>query len=205
MGEIVPLSPRHSLAVAALHMRYLTTPFRGAPGWRLLSAYYQAVAQGDGAVGYVAEDSDRILGFICGVWEPFDLRARLLSTQWPSLALWGPISVLLQPQLVAKFLQKPDESAQKDGAQPLEGYELRPIVVDPVARGTGLASRLVERLVLDAHDRGFGRIHLFVDVENQVARAFYRKMGFVATNNLQQYGSTAARFESYERSLTSLV
>lgn len=199
MSEIAPLAPRHSLAVAALHMRYLTTPFRGAPGRRLLSAYYQAVAQGDGAAGYVAEDRDRILGFICGVWQPAELRARLLKTQWPALALWGPASALLRPQLVFSFLQRLNGLAQEKVVQPVEGYELRPIVVDPAARGAGLAPRLMERLKLDARARGFDCMHLFVEIDNQVAQAFYRKMGFAAQGSIIQHnGGPVAR---YERSL----
>lgn len=201
MSEIVPLAARHSLAVTTLHMRYLTTPFRGAPGRRLLSAYYQTVAQGSGAVGYVAEDGHRVLGYVCGVWAPAVLRTRLLKTQWPALALWGPASALLRPQLAVSFLQRVGGPAQQDVAWPVEGYELRPIVVDPAAQGTGLAARLVERLLLDAYDRGFRRIHLFVEIDNQAAQAFYRKMGFVKTDSLQHNGSAAARYEYYERPL----
>ncbi|MFZ2424011.1 MAG: GNAT family N-acetyltransferase [Anaerolineae bacterium] len=195
MSEIISLAPRHSLAVAALHMQYLTTPFRDAPGRRLLSAYYQAVAQGSGAVGYVAEDGNQILGYVCGVWQPAELRTRLLKTQWPALVLWGPVSALLRPQLVVSFLRRLGRPAEEDAAQPIEGYELRPIVVDPAARGTGLAKRLVERLILDARSRGFERMHLFTEVDNQVAQAFYRKMGFDTTDAIHHSGSPAFRYE----------
>jgi len=201
MSEIVPLAPRHSLAVAALHIRYLTTPFRDAPGRRLLSAYYQTVAQGNGAVGYVAEDHDRILGFICGVWEPSKLQARLLKTQWPTLVLWVPASALLRPKLVLSFLQRLGGADQKDLGRPIVGYELRPIVVDPAARGTSVASRLVERLERDASSRGFNVMHLFVEIDNQVAQAFYRRMGFEARSSIIQHnGCPMAR---YERSLVN--
>ena len=197
MSEIVPLAARHSLAVAALHMRYLATPFRGAPGRHLLSAYYQAVAQGDGAIGYVAEERDQILGYVCGVWQPAKLRARLLKTQWPALTLWGPISVLLQPQLVVSVLQRLERPAEKDTAQPIQEYELRPIVVDPAARGTGLAPQLVERLTLDARGRGFERMHLFTEIDNQVAQAFYRKMGFNSREAIHHSGSLMFRYERF--------
>lgn len=197
MSEIVPLAAKHSLAVAALHMRYLPTPFRGAPGWHLLSAYYRAVAQGEAAIGYVAEERDQILGYICGVWEPAKLRSQLLITQWPALALWGAASALRRPQLVVSFLQRLGRPAEEDAAPLIEGYELRPIVVDPAARGTGLAPRLVERLMLDARGRGFERMHLFTEFDNQVAQAFYSKMEFDRTDTIHHSGSLMFRYERF--------
>ncbi len=198
MSEIVLLAPRHSLTVAALHMQYLSTPFRGAPARRLLAGYYQTVAMDSGAVGYVAEDRDRVLGYVCGVWAPAELQALLLKTQWPSLAFWGSASVLRRPQLLASLIQRLGRQTDDNTDQPVEGYELRPIVVDAAARGSGLAPRLVERLILDARSRLFDRMHLFVEINNQAAQAFYRKMGFVATGAFRHNGDPMVR---YERSL----
>lgn len=179
-----------------LHMQYLPTPFRGAAGQRLLSAYYRAVAEARGAIGYVAEDRDRVLGYVCGVWEPDTLRTYLLKTQWPALALWGTASVLRQPRLMASFVQRFNQpAAQQVEMPPAPGYELRPIVVDRAARGTGLAARLVERLMQDARSRGFAAMHLFVETDNQAARAFYHKMGFAAASHHQPSGDLVIRLE----------
>lgn len=198
MSEIVALAPRHSMAVAALHMQYLTTPFVGRPGQRLLAGYYRAVALDRGAVGYVAEDRGRILGYVCGVWAPAELRVLMLKTQWPALVIWGLTSALLRPKLIVSLAQRIGQPVQKNADQPVVGYELRPIVVDTAARGVGLATRLTERLMLDARGRGFDRMHLFVEVENQVAQAFYRRMGFAVGGSIQHNGTPMAR---YERSL----
>lgn len=196
MNEIIPLSPGHSLAVATLHMQYLTTPFRGAPGRRLLSAYYRTVAQGNGAIGYVAEEQGRVLGYICGVWAPEALRARLLRTQWLTLALWGPASALRQPHLMVSLVGRFNTPAADRVETPLApGYELRPIVVDSSARGTGLAARLVQQLIRDARARGFGEMYLYVETDNQVAQAFYRKMGFSTASHAQPNLGLATRLE----------
>jgi GNAT superfamily N-acetyltransferase len=177
-------------------MQYLPTPFRGTAGQRLLSAYYRTVAQARGAIGYVAEDRGRVLGYICGVWEPDILRTHLLKTQWPALALWGTASVLRQPRLMASFVQRFNQpAAQRIETPPASGYELRPIVVDRAARGTGLAARLVERLIQDARSRGFAVMHLFVETDNQPARAFYQKMGFAAAGHPQPSGDLVIRLE----------
>lgn len=200
MNEIVPLALEHSMALAALHMSHLATPFTGTPGRRLLSAYYRTVASGRGAVGYVAEDQNQVMGYVCGVWEPAKLRATLFKTQWSSLALWGLASALMQPQLVVSSVKRLGRSAEESTSVTTEGYELRPIVVDPRARGTGLAVHLVDQLMHDARSRGFNRMHLFTEIDNQRAQAFYEKMGFASTGLLQHDGGSVIR---YERSLTA--
>ncbi len=201
MNRIVPLTPKHSIAVAALHVQCLTTPFRGAPGRQLLSSYYQTVARGRGAVGYVAEEQDRILGYICGVWEAAELRKLLLTTRWPALAFWGVLGVLTRPQIMASFVRRLGRSPAGGVTQRTEGYELRPIVVAPPARGSGVASGLVQRLMLDACARGFQRMHLYVESNNEPAQAFYRKHGFAETGSVWHNGQPMV---SYERSLMDI-
>ena len=126
------------------------------------------------------------------------LSCAAVKTQWPTLALWGPASVLLRPQLMASFVHRLGRPAEESVDDPLVSFELRPLVVHPAARGTGLASRLTERLMHDARSRGFERMHLFVEIDNQVAQAFYRKMRFAVTGNTQHDGNLMVR---YERSL----
>jgi ribosomal protein S18 acetylase RimI-like enzyme len=45
-------------------------------------------------------------------------------------------------------------------------------------RGSGLAERLVDRASARARECGCGEVTLEVDVDNDRARAFYRKLGF---------------------------
>lgn len=52
------------------------------------------------------------------------------------------------------------------------------LYVEPSARGTGLAEALVERAVDAAVEAGCEELSLDVDVENDRARAFYRRLGF---------------------------
>lgn len=195
MSRIIALAPRHSMAVAALHLQYLTTPFHGASGRQLLSSYYQTVASGHGAVGYVAEEQDQILGYICGVWEAAELRKQLLTTRWPALAFWGAVGLLTRPQILALLAQRLGRLPTKGVTQKMEGYELRPIVVVPPARGSSIASDLVQRLMLDARARGFQRMHLYVEVNNETAQAFYRKHGFTATSSVWHNGRPMVSYE----------
>ena len=52
------------------------------------------------------------------------------------------------------------------------------IYVSEPYRGTGVASRLMERAAADARERDCGELRLDVDVDNERATAFYEKQGF---------------------------
>ncbi|MGQ3329006.1 GNAT family N-acetyltransferase [Halorubrum sp. FL23] len=52
------------------------------------------------------------------------------------------------------------------------------IYVQEPYRGSGVASRLLERAAADARERDCGELRLDVDVDNERAMAFYEKHGF---------------------------
>lgn len=59
--------------------------------------------------------------------------------------------------------------------------------VHPEARGTGLGRRMLEALEMMARDRGAERLGLEVRVDNRVALALYRRMGFRLERWLEEY------------------
>lgn len=191
---IVAMAVQHCAAVAALHLNYLNTGFAGKPGLQLLDLYYRAIVDGAGACGYVAEKDETVLGFICGVWDPAHLRGQLLRRHWPGLALWGLAQVAIQPTMVQALLGRrrnpPSATRVED-----PGYELRPIVVDPAARGSGVARLLVRQLLEDAADRGFQTVHLYTESDNERAIAFYHKMGFRLVGSVRRPAGLQVRYE----------
>jgi ribosomal protein S18 acetylase RimI-like enzyme len=58
-------------------------------------------------------------------------------------------------------------------------YNLIGMWVEPAARGSGAAARLVEAVKARAVDKGFDRVFLDVSPENVRASNFYLKQGFV--------------------------
>lgn len=194
MTAIVPLAARHCHSLARLHLAHLSTEFKGEPGRRLLQAYYRAVAEGRGACGYVAEEDGRVMGYVCGVWDRSALRAVLLRQHRPELLAWGAAQVIIQPRLITSLTGRLRQPAHElELAEP--GYELRPIVVAPAARGNGLAAELVRVLLADAARRGFQRMHLVTEVDNMAANALYRKMGFQPVGTLSRTGISYTRYE----------
>ena len=190
---VLPLAYRHSSEVAILHQLALPTRFKGRPGHALLAAYYQTVAEGQGACGFVVEDGcGKVMGFICGVWEPTLLKNRLMRERWHTLLYWGGAAVLTHPAVVLEALGRFQcGSEMRTGFPP--GYELRPIVISPAARGKGVASQLVMRLVEDACSRGYSSIHLLVEQRNQAALALYSKCGFEKVTDMNRGGRYYAR------------
>jgi ribosomal protein S18 acetylase RimI-like enzyme len=191
---IIPLSVKHSQEVACLHVEHLRSPLGGLTGRRLLQSYYTAVALEQGAYGYVAEQEGRVLGYVCGVWDPAQVRATLLKHLWGPLLFWGVGQVIQKPRLLLSFFNRARTPAPSPGTSDT-GYELRPIVVSPAARGTDLAAHLVKALLLDAQRRGYPGIHLFTEHDNIAANRFYQKAGFQAGGTVDRGETTYIRYE----------
>lgn len=200
MITIVPLAFPHLAPISRLHLDHLPTDFRGRPGVQLLSCYYDSVITTDAACGYVAIDQDQVAGFVCGVWNPDALRASMIKQHSVNLLIWGACQVIVRPaaliQLAGKLFRTSDISAPEvSDANAKPEYELRPIVVDPQFRGTGIAQRLVQRLLQDASQRGFPRLFLVAEAANAAANAFYRKVGFSHMSTYQVGPIAYLRYE----------
>jgi ribosomal protein S18 acetylase RimI-like enzyme len=191
---IVPLLLHHCPEVAGLHLNHLRTGFRGRPGLRLLQTYYTALVQSAGACGFVAEEERTVIGYVCGVWKPTAVRATLLKDDWPSLAFWGMAQMLICPHLAADLVRRL-QGAAKGSRSTETGYELRPIVVAPAARGSGIAAQLTNVLLADAARRGFTHVYLFAEEDNATANAFYRKVGFRLSGQKIEAGIVYLQYE----------
>lgn len=72
------------------------------------------------------------------------------------------------------------------GLPPENGaVELVAMWVDPIARGTGVARRLVHAVVTWAAAQGADRVHLWVSGANVRATRFYTKLAFTLTGEQQ--------------------
>jgi len=180
--DINPLTPEVCDQVAHLHMLYLPTPFFGRAGCELLTRYYLAICTHQGANGFVAVNDGELAGFICGVWNASKVQSTVLRSYGVQMAWWGICQLLAKPALIGEFISRfltvqryapiietNDESNQ---------LELRPVVVIPEARGTGLAQKLINRLIKDAQGRGFRTIYLYTEPFNIPAQRLYAKVGF---------------------------
>ena len=194
MNTIVPLAQSHCPEVARLHLDYLRTGFRGRPGLELLAAYYEALVQSEGGCGFVTEQAGQVAGYVCGVWEPAAVWRTLLRARWLALVCWGLAQVAVRPRILTELVGRLMGSAG-GSASPGVGYELRPIVVAPAVRGTGIGFQLVHVLLEDAVQRGFERVYLYAEEDNAAANALYRKVGFRLASRGGAVDGSCQRYE----------
>jgi GNAT superfamily N-acetyltransferase len=147
-----------------------------------------------GACGYVAEDDGLVVGYVCGVWEPSLVRSVLLKRHWPEVVFWGTAQLVVHPAFITSFVARIRELLDRPGVAET-GYELRPIVVAPSVRGTGIAYELVATLLADAGRRGFKHMYLFTELDNLAGNAFYRKVGFSPSGIVYRSGVSYVRYK----------
>jgi ribosomal protein S18 acetylase RimI-like enzyme len=179
--NIIPLAHQHLEKIARLHLEYLKSSFSGKPGIEILKLYYSILLEGIGGCCYVGEENDEVYGYVVGIWAPDKLRKQLILKKFLHLLFWIICQIYVKPSVIKIFYIR-IRGGEKSEVMHIY-YELRPIVVDPIKRGTSLARNLVYRLVKDAKERNFSDIYLYVDPDNVVAQHFYRKMGFEAISS----------------------
>jgi ribosomal protein S18 acetylase RimI-like enzyme len=193
MTKISPLKLEDSPSLASLHLQNLRTNYSGRPGLELLHLYYKSLIGANGGCGFVAEQEGQIQGYVCGIWDPDEIRRYLIKNYGVNVILWGLAQSMSSPKiigsLISRFMPKTDRE------QDLKfDFELRPIVVSSGARGTGLAGKLVERLAADAVERGFRKIQLITEADNIAAQKFYLKTGFCESGTITRNGITYLQF-----------
>lgn len=192
MISIRHLSPKDSLSLSRLHLQNLNTFFVGKPGLQLLSLYYKVIALGRGSCGFVAEQDGRIVGFVCGIWDPKKVRSTLLKKYFFLLIFWAFIQIMVKPVLLKSFLGRfervPSNSTNEE-------FELRPIVVVSEARGTGLSLQLLRNLLNSAQEQGFPQIFLVTEENNTSANRFYQRSGFQLKDKANRNGIKYNRYE----------
>jgi GNAT superfamily N-acetyltransferase len=76
------------------------------------------------------------------------------------------------------------------------------VFVDPRHRGDGTAVLLLEAIAGWLRERGHRRLRLQVGAHNDRARAFYERMGFVATGDVEHYAGHPVAEHEMIRDLT---
>ncbi|KAI0425739.1 acyl-CoA N-acyltransferase [Xylaria sp. FL1042] len=78
--------------------------------------------------------------------------------------------------------------------------QLRLLLVDPAARGTGLGTKLIDEVVLFARQSGYVKIVLWTFSALEGARRLYRRAGFqlASTAEEQDYWGIKMNFEIWE-------
>lgn len=192
MIEVRPFKLEDCYTIAETHMKYLTTSFKGQPGFQLLSIYYEVIASRKGGTGLIVIKDDEFAGFICGVWDWSEIRESLIK-KWDRLIVHGIKHVIQDPMLIPGFLNR-IINIHTLPSEKVKGYEVRPIVVLPNFRSQGLGDKLMLQLLLDARQRGFNEVFLVTYADNFAAIKFYTKFGFVPAGKFNKARKTVKLF-----------
>jgi len=173
-------------AVAAYHHQLIPTAFLSQLGVRFLTHVYRALHRSRHAFIFVAVDAnDGVIGFICGATSVKGLyRSVLLRRGWLYAGL------LLRQVLHWNVLRRVIETLfypSKLG-DTLPQAELLSIAVDPGARGSGVATALLDALLGEFRRRGCGEFRVLVGADLDAANAYYIKHGFALTDTTESHG-----------------
>jgi GNAT superfamily N-acetyltransferase len=145
-------------ALAAMHLHYLVSPFRGRSGHKLLELYYETFTRTPDTFGFVALVDNQIAGYACVMRDTRAVQAAVLRRAPFRLAWWALAQVLRHPRLVLDPLvrfggerrgrigwQRPDE---------MKGWwSYRPLVVAEPYRKHGIAGLLMQAVFAEAEAR----------------------------------------------------
>lgn len=179
--------------IAAVHIAAFPSSALTQLGRRAVERYYAWQLTGPHQVSAVgAWDQERLVGFCFGgtfrgALEGF-LRAnrRILAlavVRRPWLVVTNPLfreRLVLASKILTKKLKRKRAHGKSQTAAPgVPSYGILSIAVDPTYQGHGVGRALMSEADQIARARGFTRMALTVDTDNQQAIRFYERSGWV--------------------------
>lgn len=149
-------------------------------GNRFVANFYKGVANHSGSCVYIAKDKiGRFAGFIIGSLDrglSYRIRTKKQFCRLILLASFRLFKPAVLLWLIKSFIEK-IKLARQDMV-PERKCELLVIAVQPWAKGTGLAQRLVFKMENFMRTSGFvGKYTILTEQDNEEANKFYRKIG----------------------------
>lgn len=165
-------TPADSDAISALHCRHISWGLLTELGQRFVSTFYHALICSKGGFAFVAEQHGQLVGFASGVtdWRRFYwefLRRHLF-----------PAIHALAANFRGRRWRRLFETTSYAAAPSLPSAELVSIALEPAARGTGTANRLVHHILEEFAARGVHAVRVTFGSHNAPAKILYEQLGF---------------------------
>jgi len=172
--------------VAALHIKGIKTGFISSLGIDFVTALYEAIAKNKSSFGFVAEENDKVLGFIAFTTNLNKLYKSVITKSGIKFALLlvAKIFSLKTIKKVFETLFYPNRIKKLD----LPSAELLSIVIDKEQREKGLATGLVQKGLAKCARRGIEKVKVLVAADNQSANKLYKKYGFELVAQIENHG-----------------
>ncbi len=186
MQQIVLLNKSHSNQTAQLHISGISTGFISSLGISFVMALYEAIAKNKSSFGFVAEENDKVLGFVAFTTNINKLyKSVILKKGWRfALLLAGKMFSLKRIKKVFETLFYPSRIKKMN----LPTAELLSIVIAPEGQGRGLATQLVMKGFAECARRGISKVKVLVGAHNEPANKLYLKCGFELVEQINNHG-----------------
>ena len=184
--KIVSMTFLNASSVAALHIDGIGTGFISSLGIDFVTALYEVIAEDENSFGFVAVESEKILGFIAFTTNLKSLYKTVIIKKGFKFAflLAGK---MFSPKLVRKIIETlfyPNRIKKMN----LPSAELLSIVVAPSGRQKGLAGQLIQNGFGQCRQRGINKVKVLVGADNEPANKLYLKCGFEPAGQMENHG-----------------
>lgn len=170
------LTKNHASQVAALHIQGIPTGFLSSLGNNFLTILYAAIADDKNSFGFVAIQSEKVLGFVAFSTNLSKLYKHAVMKKGFRFALELGRR-MLSMQVIKKVLQNVFYPSKMKNMN-LPEAELLSIAIAPECRGKGIAKQLIEAGFEECLRRGIDKVKVLVAADNQSANNLYTRSGF---------------------------
>ncbi len=184
--EFGKLESKHAEQIAMLHIQGINTGFISSLGIDFVTALYEAIAKNKSSFGFVAEENDKVLGFVAFTTNINKLyKSVILKKGWRfALLLAGKMFSLKRIKKVFETLFYPSRIKKMN----LPLAELLSIVVADESQGKGLGLQLLQKGLAGCAKRGIDKVKVLVGADNKPANELYQKCGFELVGQIDNHG-----------------
>lgn len=176
--NIRSMEKRDCSRVASIHLSSFEGFFLSSLGHRFLRVYYESVNE-FGQVALVLEYEGQIIGFVTAIDSDYGFHKKLIALKAHKLLIALGHKIIRDPAVTIRILNRFRDRANTRDASPVRTMTITSIAVLPEYQGTGAATLLLNACKQEAIDRGFQRISLETDAEeNKRVLRFYERAGF---------------------------
>ena len=172
------LEPMDVDAVARVHLRSFREFFLSFLGLDFLKQYYLSIVKFS-QFGLVAAHHRKVIGFIVGIDSSSGFYKKMLKSRGIRFAFSSLPAIVRKPSAIPRLVGAFWKRAPVEQDE-VPTVHLTSLGVEPELFGCGIGHRLISEFLPFISQRGFKRIVLETDAENnERVRNFYTKEGFL--------------------------